>query len=530
LTGLLFSALVPDVSIGYWDYQALANYRLTAADTLSVFAFGSHDYLGDTTDPSRPVEVLDLTFHRSRIEYHKAVSPATLLGTSVFAGLSRTGGGGDRDRSDSVDVVGQMLGARATVEHQFAEALSLQIGADSYWWRNEFEFGQNTHFGPAGQEIEAGASSPAPVLTEPPLMGEMSVNAPSGESEPNAPIEPIVFEGNPASRLPEAEFPPQSAGARPWFPTEAMDSQQFAREQYSSRDDVLSGVWLELGWWLSNRVHIKPALRFDSFLTGSTWDYAIDPRITARYRLTDALTMIHTLGTAHQGPSFVVPVPGLNPKLTGQLQRAIQSSAAAELSLPKAVFASVTGFQNVTLNASDVLSASRFTTITNDTNPFIDRTTAHSYGVEFMLRRSLSESFGGFFAYTLSRSIRSSERVDGVSSFDRTHVINLAAAYDLGRNWRVGARLVTYSGLPATVGTIRAFANPPRTSWFYRIDWRLEKRWALNDSGSSLALVAEVVNTTLNQEALSASCYAYGCTEEKFGPVTLPSLGVEGAL
>ena len=33
--------------LGYWDYQARATWRLGDRDTLGVFAFGSHDYLGD---------------------------------------------------------------------------------------------------------------------------------------------------------------------------------------------------------------------------------------------------------------------------------------------------------------------------------------------------------------------------------------------------------------------------------------------------------------------------------------------------
>lgn len=142
---------------------------------------------------------------------------------------------------------------------------------------------------------------------------------------------------------------------------------------------------------------------------------------------------------------------------------------------------SVTAYQNVTLDSSDVLSIGRFCSATNDVDPVVERTTAHSYGVEFLVRRAFSESLAGWFAYTLSRSTRSVGRSSGTSSFDRTHVLNLAAAYDLGSRWRLGGRLMTYSGIPASVGAVSALAMPPRTSWFYRIDWRLEERWALEE-------------------------------------------------
>jgi hypothetical protein len=41
--------------------------------------------------------------------------------------------------------------------------------------------------------------------------------------------------------------------------------------------------------------------------------------------------------------------------------------------------------------------------------------------------------------------------------------------------------------------------------------------------------VLEVLNTTLNKEVLDSSCNAYRCEDEEFGPLTIPSIGFEGA-
>jgi hypothetical protein len=163
--------------------------------------------------------------------------------------------------------------------------------------------------------------------------------------------------------------------------------------------------------------------------------------------------------------------------------------------------------------------------IDNDT----DRATAHSYGFEVYLRRPLTHRLGGFLSYTLSRSTRALGRIKAPSSFDRTHVLNLALAYDLGRAWRIGGRLLTYTGIPGEVAYVEATKNPPRTPIFYRIDWRLEKRWRLGKTGF-WAFVVEVLNTTLHKETLELSCYAYGCASEQIGPVTVPSIGLEAAL
>jgi len=74
---------------------------------------------------------------------------------------------------------------------------------------------------------------------------------------------------------------------------------------------------------------------------------------------------------------------------------------------------------------------------------------AHTYGLEVFVRRALTERLGGFVSYTLSRSNRAVGRLEGPSSFDRTHVFNAAVAYDLGRAWRAGIRTVVYTGIPA---------------------------------------------------------------------------------
>jgi len=154
------------------------------------------------------------------------------------------------------------------------------------------------------------------------------------------------------------------------------------------------------------------------------------------------------------------------------------------------------------------------------------RVTGHTVGAELYVRRELTRRLGGFLSYTLSRSTRSTGRLAGPSSADRTHVLNLAAAYRLGDSWRTGARLVLYSGVPAEVAYPRAALTPPRGPMFHRLDVRLEKRWRLGEDGF-WALVAEVQNTTLRREVLDVSCYAYGCEAERIGPVTVPSLGLE---
>ena len=66
-----------------------------------------------------------------------------------------------------------------------------------------------------------------------------------------------------------------------------------------------------------------------------------------------------------------------------------------------------------------------------------------------------------------------------------------------------------------------------RLSPFFRADLRLEKRWVIGESGF-VAVVLDVVNATLSREETITDCAHGPCKVTTIGPVTLPSLGVEG--
>jgi len=153
------------------------------------------------------------------------------------------------------------------------------------------------------------------------------------------------------------------------------------------------------------------------------------------------------------------------------------------------------------------------------------RTRGRSYGVEVFLKKRLTSRLGGFFSYTLSRSTRTYGGREYVATFDRAHVLNLAVALDLGRRWRAGTRVVFYTGVPQASGDDGAPSErlPP----FFRVDLRLEKRWALSAT-AHVAVVAEWLNATLTKEAIATRCTLAGCESQFIGPVTIPSLGLEG--
>ncbi|WP_437621635.1 TonB-dependent receptor domain-containing protein [Sorangium sp. So ce1151] len=309
-----------------------------------------------------------------------------------------------------------------------------------------------------------------------------------------------------------------------------------------SRVDFTVGGYIESDIAVTPRLRVTPGLRLDLYHSDDTVALAVDPRLSARLSLAPGVTFVQAHGLASQLPSFVVPIPGVRPRLGDGLQRSFQSSAGVELELPEDITATATVFHNAFFNMTDAIGAAGFD---GADGALTRRALGAATGMELSARRRLTRRIGGFASYTLSRSTRSFGRASQVTSVDRTHVANLALTYDLGRGYRAGGRAVFYSGLPQ--GKVDGPSSPPgsgvpggpeptaggpvrweRLPAFLRLDVRLEKRWSIGKTGW-LSLVLDVLNATLSKEYIPVPCYGFSsCEPEEIGPVTVPILGLEG--
>lgn len=500
--GPILTAVSDEVKLGYWDYQARGSYRVGRRDTLAVFAFGSHDYLaqrspsGDPQASQRFEEQFVSDSHRVDLRYDRALSDGRLR-------LALTGGY-DKQGADPTYVKTRTLAARLELEQRVTDSLRFRGGAQ----------GQFDDY-------------------------SVMVGAPRGRD----PLPPV-----------DAEPPPRNLRA---------------------------GAHADFVWRVSPRVELVPGARVELFTSSrpreplargrtSTLIPAIDPRLSTRVTLVDGLAWLSSFGLAHQYPSLrlgdvpapLVSVPGF-PAGQRQLQTATQASQGFELALPAALVATVTGFYSHWSGLTD-LSAVCYQLFDRDEAPpgpdgqpppapllCPDSAPVHgrAYGVELVLRRSFTKRLGGWLSYTLSRAtrekhVRTPTGEDDVQTvpndFDRTHVLNAALSYDLGRGWRIGSRFLYYSGTPYSrlygsihVPPYNGFRNPA----FYRVDFRLEKRWRLSET-AAVAFVLEGQNVTLSREVtnLGQECESEGsapgnattrCEQSRIGPITLPSVGVE---
>ena len=485
--GPILGAITPELDLSYWDYQARASWRVGDRDALGVFAFGGHDYLATPSpsgDPTaRPIEQFVSDFHRVDLRYDHALARGRVR-------IALTGGH-DRQGAAPTYITDSSAGIRLEIQDKIASSLRVRGGAGLSLDR--YGFRQN----------------------------------PTGPNDPAVPS--------------TADPPPTNLTA-------------------SAHADVI--------WRLGPRVELTPGLRFDLFASsrasapGATTDVqtavpAFDPRLAARVTIAPGLAWLSALGTTHQYPALrvgslpapVVTVPGF-PIGERQLQVALQASQGFEVTLPADFVVTATGFLTRWSGLTD-LTAMCVQVDDGSLMPGPYRcpdsrpVTGHAYGGELMVRRALSRRVGGWLSYTLSRSIRDAtfitptggeDRVTVPSDGDRTHVLNALLACELGRQWRVGSRVVYYTGSPYSqlqgVVPVPPY-NGYRTPSFFRLDLRLERRWSLGRD-AALALVIEGQNVTLSSEVssfgldcMSGQGMATQCSQGKVGPITIPSIGVE---
>ena len=513
----LVQLFAKDTRVGYWDYQTRASYELTPRDRVSVFWFGSFDEI-DNRDRTQVFDGRTFTetvgdfypafkteFHRLDLRYdhdtaHGHVRLAATLGVEDSLTAS------SKTQFDRVTALN--FGLRTEGDEQLNAAMKLRFGADVILANYSLDTGQN-----ADPDIHS------------------------------------------------------------LFP---------------SRNDVSIGTYGDVIWKASRRVEVVPGLRLDVFtsrrapsatpasqfstrgsfgaipgeLSNATASVGVEPRLATRVTATSAVTWITTFGVANQPPSFVVPIPGLAiGRLNSGLQTALQMSQGAEVALPLDIRLTATLFLHDYLGLSDATATCVVGgTVTSSNDCLAEKTRGRAYGVELLAHRDLTKRLSGWISYTLSRSTRethgfalnippstgggsgpSGTLQEIPAEFDRTHVLNVVGALDLGRGWRAGARAVAYTGRPYSP-QVQGVSVPPfnslRLPSFYRFDVRLEKRWRAFGNGY-IAFVAEGLNVTLTKEAISARCRNDGtlfplkydtCDPEYIGPVTVPSIGVEGAM
>jgi len=484
-TSALFSLLDSSTSLDYRDYQARVSYAVTDRDVVSLLAFGAYDRATQRTTPDRetleaaagnrprPSEVpqeievvlFASEFHRLDLRWDHALGGGGHMRIAGTLGYDRTRVEARRAAEDL------MLATRLEIAQPVTKNVTVRAGAD------------------------------------------------------------LVVDQ-------------YRADALPLF---ADDDDVVARQRriFAARTDFATGLRADAVLVLDERVEVTPGLRLDVYGSDHARAVGVDPRIAARFLVSDKVRIVHAYGLVTQPPSTPIALPAVSvARLEGGLQRSAQTSAGIEIDLPSDISGTATVFHQAFYDLNDALGAAQVQLIDIEkSDSLLGKTRGTAYGLELGVRRKLTRRVGGLVAYTLSRSERRAENRSYLSSYDRPHVLNVALSVDLGRGWRAGSRLVFYSGGPAAPES-PAYAGqivgvpPSRAPDFVRLDARFEKRWTVGSRGY-VSVILEALNATLSTETTGYRCGTElplpgvtrehpGCVPRTFGPVTVPSLGIEG--
>ncbi len=297
-----------------------------------------------------------------------------------------------------------------------------------------------------------------------------------------------------------------------------------------------AAAYVSLALSLGTRLELSPGVRLVRYAEQGVVRLAPEPRLNARWTLSERIALEGSVGRYTQMASLPVGVPGFDAFDLRDLglQRSTQSSLGTRTKLGAAAELDVTGFYQQ-LEVTDLRS-----TVSSDfrVQDFLEMRPGRGYGLELLLRRPESERLHGWLAYTLSRSERQVDGVWGASDWDQRHILNLLASYRLARGYSVGGRVHYNSGRPFPVETPGNSSEIEyrRLPAFYQLDLRADKRMVFDRF--TLTAYLELGNVTLTREvtALSSTFRSdgspiYDGSVQPIGyRIILPSLGLRGEL
>lgn len=495
--GLVLSEIASDVHISYWDYQTRVGVRFGEHHTVSVFAFGSHDYLALGEGDDREEQLVS-DFHRLDLRYDHETD----------AGRVRVGvtGGYDSQGAQPSYISNRSLAARVELERQLLPSVRWLAGIDGSFDKYGFRQTEDAEFD----------------RLEPPS----SANPPPENLRWGGHVGVALELGSRVELIPSVRFDlyrttradPTAGNRRVTTQVPALDPRFAARVELSPAIALISTAGLS---------HQYPSLRVGEIPA---------PMLTV--------------------PGF--PLGRDKLQSAAQLTQGVELSLPADIAgSVTGFFSRFDGLTDLTADCFQLVPGMTMTMGEGPPDfPFVcpnqEPARGHAYGVEVLFRRPITQRWSGLISYTLSRSVRSAHFItkqgeDTVarvpSDNDRTHVLNALSGYDFGRGYRASARFLFFTGEPYSQrdGEIPI---PPyngfRLPAFHRFDVRFEKRWSLGED-SFIAFVLEGMNVTLQKQSGGLDCRGtfqqtspgsggsstIECSPAMIGPITIPSVGVE---
>ncbi len=300
-----------------------------------------------------------------------------------------------------------------------------------------------------------------------------------------------------------------------------------------------SAAFLQAEYKPINSLLLIPGLRLDHF--SRTHEFAVSPRISARLQLDSKLALKAGVGLFVQEAQFDETDKVLgNPDV--ELEKAMHYSLGAEFRPKKHINLELTGFyktlHDLVTPTSDVKEVDGEVVPLRVDNGGKGRV----IGLEVSARHELADGLFGWVAYTLSRAERKYE--DDTSyrlfDYDQTHILTVIGSYKLPRNWEVSSRFRLVTGDLYTPYTdavyssdddqylgVRGKVNSDRVGSFTQVDFRIDKKWIYDTWMLNAYLDIQNATNRANPEGVNYN-FDFSETKATEGLPIIPVLGLRG--
>ena len=302
-------------------------------------------------------------------------------------------------------------------------------------------------------------------------------------------------------------------------PQQGLESALYAGDKFDINDDISISAGVRLNMFNSmgpaDVRNYAPGLPRSSVNLVNTVNYRsgqfiktyMDPdiRISARYNLTDNLSLKAAYNTMHQYLHLLSNTTSISPTDVYQLTDAnIKPQSGNQVSLglyrnfkSNTIETSIEGYYKNISNYLDYKSGANLTlnhTIETD----VINTTGKAYGIEFMVRKTAGK-ITGMASYTYSRTFLKQDDPtvqplvnNGAyyaANYDKPHDFNLTGSYHISHRYSLSFNVVYSTGRPITLPIAKFnYAGGQRTYYSdrnqYRIPDYFRADFALNIEGN----------------------------------------------
>ena len=334
---------------------------------------------------------------------------------------------------------------------------------------------------------------------------------------------------------------PTSVAFRGPAPTQS-EGQPMMRGGFATRTDAVfrgqayrPAIYFESTVQPVEPLAIVTGLRLDYFRDIDQWTF--DPRLSARWSITEQWVIKAGLGLFSQPPEFQETADGIGNRDLDPIV-SVHSSAGVELNYDRTWRFSIEGYYKHIFD--------RVVGTEGGVPPFfINDGIGRIYGAEISARANPTPGYpiSGLLSYTLSRSERLDRDGDWrLFDFDQTHIFSISVVWNIGDGWQAGASFRLVSGNPFTpvngaiydaradlYQAVYGPTNSARNPFFHRLDLRIEKTFIIDFFRLSIYLDVQNVYNAENRE-LTIYNYDFSESAGVNGLPILPSLGLRGQL